>query len=413
MRKFQQLKTWQKVTCVAALAAIVAGAAGATAYVILHNDSQETTTASVLTSADFDDENVTELKLTEGKNKIKSGGVYHVTGNISEGYITINTTEDVKLILDNVTLTSSDNQVIRSKETNSVLIQLVGENNLTAAVSETEDTKPAISVEGTVSIEGDGALNINSTGKGIKAIDTISISSGTINIEKSYEGLEANTVEIKGGDVSIVASDDGINGADNTEDGRYSTSQSAMGGEAVTESKVIISGGTLYINAAGDGIDSNGDVEISGGTTYVDGPTSSADGALDYNGSMTITGGTLVAVGASGMAMNASSATQPSVLINLSGTYSGKLSFGGIEYTPSKSYQSVVVSSPDLQVGSTYELVINGSTVQSVTISDYITGQGSGMMGGGGMMGGQGGGDDRQGQSQGGGTPPSGGPGGR
>ena len=45
------------------------------------------------------------------------------------------------------------------------------------------------------------------------ADDTLSISSGTIDITRSYEGLEGAKVLISGGKISIVASDDGINAA--------------------------------------------------------------------------------------------------------------------------------------------------------------------------------------------------------
>lgn len=56
--------------------------------------------------------------------------------------------------------------------------------------------------------------------------------------------------------------------------------------------------------AGGDGIDSNGDLNVSGGEIYVSGPTSDGDSALDYDGAATITGGTIVASGYSGMAQN-------------------------------------------------------------------------------------------------------------
>ena len=50
-------------------------------------------------------------------------------------------------------------------------------------------------------------------------------------------------------------------------------------------------------------MDSNGDLTISGGEVYVDGPTNGGNGALDYDGNGTITGGTVVMVGSNGMAM--------------------------------------------------------------------------------------------------------------
>ena len=56
--------------------------------------------------------------------------------------------------------------------------------------------------------------------------------------------------------------------------------------------------------AGGVGIDSNGDLNVSGGEIYVSGPTSDGDSALDYDGAATVTGGTIVAAGYSGMAQN-------------------------------------------------------------------------------------------------------------
>ena len=54
----------------------------------------------------------------------------------------------------------------------------------------------------------------------------------------------------------------------------------------ITEGAYIqISGGVLRVNASGDGIDSNGDLTVSGGKTYLSGPVNSGNGILDYNGS--------------------------------------------------------------------------------------------------------------------------------
>jgi hypothetical protein len=166
--------------------------------------------------------------------------------------------------------------------------------------------------------------------------------------------------------------------------------------------KLTISGGNIHVDAGGDGLDSNGNIYISGGTTYVDGPTNNGNGAMDYGDrgcEFVITGGTLIAVGSSGMAVNATSAEQPSVLMNLSGNYTGSLSFGPISYSPSKSYSSVLISSPELSVGNSYSSTVGGQEVQSVSLSSNITstgsagmmpGMGDGQQGGPGMQGGQG-----------------------
>lgn len=60
---------------------------------------------------------------------------------------------------------------------------------------------------------------------------------------------------------------------------------------------ITISGGTLRINAGGDAIDSNGDLNIEGGAVYLEGPTSGGDGILDFAGNGSMTGGILAGTG--------------------------------------------------------------------------------------------------------------------
>lgn len=68
----------------------------------------------------------------------------------------------------------------------------------------------------------------------------------------------------------------------------------------------VIKGGKLTVDARGDGLDSNGSIEMSGGVVIVNGPTENMNGALDYDGSFLISGGTLVAAGSAGMAQEPS-----------------------------------------------------------------------------------------------------------
>ena len=84
---------------------------------------------------------------------------------------------------------------------------------------------------------------------------------------------------------------------------------------------VSISGGTVVIDADGDGLDSNGSLTISGGLVLVSGPTNSGNGALDYDGSCTVTGGVLIAAGSAGMAQApGSSSTQAVLMITYTST---------------------------------------------------------------------------------------------
>ncbi|NCB51608.1 MAG: carbohydrate-binding domain-containing protein [Clostridia bacterium] len=242
---------------------------------------------------------------------------------------------------------------------------------------------------GWVSISG-GDFTIAAGDDGIHAETALTVSGGTIDITESYEGLEGKSITIEGGVISIVASDDGLNAAGG--DG------SAGWGDFVSDDSCYleISGGELYVNASGDGLDSNGTLNISGGTTYVSGPTDSGNGALDYTGEGTVTGGVVVAVGSSGMAMNFDqNSTQGTILVNLAsqqaaGTQITLTDSGGnviVEYTPDKGYQSVVISAPEITSDGTYSLTV-GTESYEITMSGYVYGTGTGMMGGG-MQGGQ------------------------
>ena len=170
---------------------------------------------------------------------------------------------------------------------------------------------------------------------------------------------------------------------------------------ADSDAKITITGGEIHVNASGDGLDSNGDIEISGGTVYVYGPTSNGNGSLDYENNAVITGGTVIMAGSSGMVMNfGSESTQGSILASTGNASAGtavKLtdSSGNViaEFTPTVSFRTVVISTPDITSDGTYTLAVGDST-QEITMSSYIYGSGmGGGFGGGGMGGGQPGGN--------------------
>ena len=266
-------------------------------------------------------------------------------------------------------------------------------NSGTFAIDSADDS---LHSNGDLTILG-GEFTISSGDDGIHADSAVSISDGTIQISQSYEGIEGLSIAIDGGDISLVASDDGLNAAG----GNDSSGFGGRGGDifASTDGAMItISSGTLHVNASGDGIDSNGDLIITGGETYVSGPTDSGNGALDYAGEAVISGGTFVAAGSSGMAQNfSSSSTQGVMMVTVNSASAGSTislsdSSGNelVSWQADKAYTSVIISCPQITQGETYTLT-TGSNSTEITMSSLVySSGGTGNMGGmGGGLGGR------------------------
>ena len=228
-----------------------------------------------------------------------------------------------------------------------------------------------------VTING-GSFEIASGDDAIHAEDTLTITAGTINITKSYEGLEALHIDVQGGDIKLVASDDGLNAAGGTDgsgmtggrDAMFGGRPGGMGGgmggmSSNSDGSIVISGGNLYINSSGDGLDANGTLEISGGYTVVVGPTQGDTATLDYDVSGIITGGTFIGTGASGMAQTFSDSEQGVFAVSVGNQSAGtkivlKDKDGNtiIEHTPELNFAVAILSSPDMISGETYTITV-------------------------------------------------------
>ncbi len=195
-----------------------------------------------------------------------------------------------------------------------------------------------------------------------------------IAIDRCYEGIEAQAIQINGGTLSLYAKDDGINAASTT--GRASD----------RNCQIVINGGTIYVDAEGDGVDSNGGITINGGTLYVNGPSTGADAGLDSEYGITINGGSVIALAALGMVETPSTSSTQYVI---SYATSSKQSAGTlisvldsnenviISIESTRAFQSIIISSPDFVKGETY-MVYGGTTkLGSVTINSTITTGGS------------------------------------
>ena len=219
--------------------------------------------------------------------------------------------------------------------------------------------------KGDVTVEN-GEININAGDDAVHADNTLTVKDGKINVAASNEGLEGITVNIEGGDITVNSSDDGVNAAGDTEDG----SQASYA--------INISGGNLKVVPGGDGIDSNGDLNISGGNIFIDGPSDGGNAPVDYDGTATITGGSILATGNSGMfeGLGGNGSTQSSIIYYLDSNItpgstikltdeSGNEIFSSADQT--QSYNAVLYSSDKLESGKKYEISV-GDSKESVTL---------------------------------------------
>lgn len=307
----------------------------------------------------------TQLQITSGKITLTTGG--------GSAKATVKNNNQFGLGRTNASTTDSETTSTKGIKAGKAIYI----NGGTINVDSCDD---AIHSNGSAVIK-DGTFAISAGGKGIHADSNLTINAGIIKISKSYEGLEGKKISINGGDIDITSSDDGINGVDK------SSSQNNSNPNTVQDCEVKITSGSININASGDGLDSNGDLTIEGGTIVVNGPTSNGDGALDYNGSCKISGGVLIAAGSSGMAEQPdSSSTQNTMMVCYSsvqkaGTLVNLVNENGksiIAFTPAKDYQSIVISAPALEKAKTYTLQSGGScsskTTDGLALNGTVTG---------------------------------------
>lgn len=228
--------------------------------------------------------------------------------------------------------------------------------NSDSGVLETgEDGKGIISISG-------GTISISTGDDGIHADKELNITDGYINVLTSYEGLEAITINISGGQSFVYAADDGIN---------------ACTGDGTSTPLINITGGYVDVTTGSgdtDGIDSNGSYTQSGGMVLVKGGSSSGQvsGSIDVDGNITITGGTCIALG--GICETPVNSVNAYVFSSVSfntGSYCVKDSSGNeiISFTLNNSYSNGWICTSALTTNTEYTLYCDGSSLTNWTQS--------------------------------------------
>ena len=374
------------------------------------------------TRQSVDDEDFSSAVYSKADLVFNGSGTLNVNAGYRNG---IKSTDDLKVVSGTFNITSNEDGIIvkdllgikdgkftiksGSDGMKSTYATDTSKGNIVITGGEFDITasNDGVHCNGDILISG-GNLTISSGDDGIHADDNLQVDGGTIDIKKCCEGLEGVQITLNDG-ISIVASDDGINAADGSSSsgmgmGGFGGGQNGGfgGGQASSsDSSVLltINGGNIFVNAGGDGLDSNGNIVMNGGNVTVLGPTSDGDTALDFDGAFTINGGVLMAFGSSGMLETPTSAQNGCCIVTTLGTVSANSEFSLMDssgnvimsYTPTKNYASAIVYSSDIKNGSTYT-VTAGSTTQSITVNSNVTTNGVSGGFGGGQNGGFGGG---------------------
>ena len=226
---------------------------------------------------------------------------------------------------------------------------------ISGGVIEINSRDDGIHSDGTITLTG-GKMTIKSDDDGVHAEKALYVKdNANVNVTMAYEGMESPDMNFEGGITSVITTDDGWNAAGGTSTttggntGRGGPGGGWGGPGGGSTGKLTVTGGYHYIYVGTgdtDGVDSNGDINITGGVIIVECRMNGGMGGMvDSDGSTSIKNAKLLGFGTN----NSEEGTQYSVNFTTSNYYGTseiafKPSFSGSKMVSSVGQPGVVNS---------------------------------------------------------------------
>ena len=339
-----------------------------------------------------------------GSLEISGGNRHGIAANddlvIAGGVIRIDAPDDalhandrINIADSDLTLHAGDKGIVADKQDGSIYFE-----SGALKISSCDD---GLHAGGSILISG-GSLMIDSEDDAVHSDTEFRLTDGILQITRAQEGIEAPRITVEGGELSISCRDDGLNAY-----GKSDTLGAYLGNLGIDIRKppsepdpelptVNISGGKITIinglGANADGIDSNGNILISGGEILISLIGNGINSAMDYGkengGILKIDGGTVIAAASAASVEEISSFSGQATLLylqenpELSNSVITLFDPDGriiLAHAVPLSYTALLLSCPEMKTGMTYTLDVNGRREEiTVTGSSGIYGPLSG-----------------------------------
>ena len=280
---------------------------------------------------------------------IQKGGTYILSGTLKNSVIVNVKDEEVILQLNGVTNESQNTAAIVGTNQKKLTIDLLEGTINTLTDNGSSEYDACLYSASDLEIKGNGTLIVNGQ-------------------QEEGEGIatEDANITIHSGNIQVTSKDDGLNaGGDN-------------GGT------ITINGGTLYIDASGEGIDSNKDAVINGGTVFVMGSDQGGNAGIDTDDGYVINGGTVIALGTDMIEKPENTSQQKSICLTLNETINKNTNMTlvcdnkeVISFQSSKVFRTIIISTSNLTTDE-YRLYTNTTHTGELVNGIYQGGEYSG-----------------------------------